>query len=248
MGIKLNPLTGQFDLTGKPGSGGTVTNVTASGSLTSSGGTTPNISFTGLTVDGVLYAASSSSVSTTSVGTAGQILASNGAGLAPSFQDAATLTGPSWSTASFGLTSTGTPPTFTTPTVDKLNYAINGKVMHIIGNWHKNTSSSDGTGAYEFLIPGGKTIDTNIVELGNATVNTGMPGTEIGWWWIQSSSGTTIFRGSLFAIDSTHLAMYFGMSADQEPATSVNIIGGTGYGLGVSLITYIHIHATVPIL
>ncbi len=44
-GIKLNPFTGQFDIagTGGGGGGGTVTAVTASGPLASTGGTTPNI-------------------------------------------------------------------------------------------------------------------------------------------------------------------------------------------------------------
>lgn len=45
MGIRFNPFTGQFDIVGSSGGGGTVTNVTATGPLQSTGGAAPDISF-----------------------------------------------------------------------------------------------------------------------------------------------------------------------------------------------------------
>jgi len=63
------------------------TNVTlpTTGTLLSSGG--------GLNVDGVLYASSATAIGSTLVGTAGQVLTSNGAGNAPTFQNSgATVT------------------------------------------------------------------------------------------------------------------------------------------------------------
>jgi len=44
----------------------------------------------GFTTDGVIYATSSSAIASTSVGTAGQVLTSNGTGVAPTFQNAGT--------------------------------------------------------------------------------------------------------------------------------------------------------------
>lgn len=49
MGITLNPFTGQLDITGSSsGGGGSVNNVTASSPLSSTGGSAPNISLTGI--------------------------------------------------------------------------------------------------------------------------------------------------------------------------------------------------------
>jgi hypothetical protein len=53
--------------------------------------------FSGLTTNGVIYATSSTSVSSTGTGTSGQILVSNGSGSAPTFQSVSGITVNAWS-------------------------------------------------------------------------------------------------------------------------------------------------------
>jgi hypothetical protein len=83
------------------------TNVTlpTSGTILSSGG--------GLNTNGVLYASSASSIASTTVGNAGEVLTSNGAGLAPTFQTP-------------GSTITFSPSTTNNFAGNTNNYAING--------------------------------------------------------------------------------------------------------------------------
>lgn len=100
-----------------------VSAVTASGNIASSGGSTPNITFTGIlpvtnggsggashSAHGVLIGAGTSPFNVTGAGTPGQILTSNGGSLDPTFQDNATNQLNTFGTFSFG-SGTGTQST-----------------------------------------------------------------------------------------------------------------------------------------
>ena len=73
MGITLNPFTGQLDITGgSGGGGGSVNNVTASNPLSSTGGSSPNISLTGV------VPTANGGTGLASPGALGNVLTSNG--------------------------------------------------------------------------------------------------------------------------------------------------------------------------
>jgi hypothetical protein len=174
--------------------------------------------FSGLNTDGILYATSATAVSSTAVGTAGQVLTSNGTGVAPTFQTpgagSGTVTSVAMSVPSF-LSVAGSPIT----TSGTLAVTLSGTALPV---------ANGGTGATSFTV--NQVVTGGLTSTGALyTVPAGTTGQVLTSQGASQATWTTPTTGTVTSVAlSVPASSILGVTG--SPVTSSGTLGLTTTG------------------